>query len=146
MVKLNYEITITAPIDAVWKTMSEHGLYEKWACAFSPDSTFEGVFEQGNEIKFIDPNRGGTKARLDKVVKHKEVRATHIATITKEGVEETTGPMTKKWIGSKEGYIFIEDDGKTTVKVEIETNSDFAEMFENMWPKALIKLKEVCEE
>ena len=44
-----------------------------------------------------------------------------------------------------ENYTFTERDGGTEVLIEMDTSSQFKEMFETMWPKALEKLKEVAE-
>ena len=51
------------------------------------------------------------------------------------------------WAGAHENYDFSEQDGVTTVKVEIDATGDvnMDEMFNGMWPKALAKLKGMCE-
>jgi len=53
--------------------------------------------------------------------------------------------MAKEWTGAKEAYQFSEQNGVTTLKVTIETIEKWAGMFEEGWPKAVEKLKELCE-
>jgi hypothetical protein len=35
--------------------------------------------------------------------------------------------------------------GATEVKVDVDSNAEFEQMFKDMWPKALRKLKQICE-
>ena len=58
---------------------------------------------------------------------------------------ETTGEETEKWIGTKEIYMLDEAAGTTTLKIEMQTHEDFAEMFNNAWPQALANIKRLVE-
>ncbi len=51
----------------------------------------------------------------------------------------------KIWAGALENYTFIDKNGKTELVVDLDINEEFKEMFEGMWPKALQKLKSLCE-
>jgi len=44
-----------------------------------------------------------------------------------------------------ENYTFTNQNGKTVVKVEMDSNQEFKSYFEETWPKALKKLKEISE-
>ena len=45
-----------------------------------------------------------------------------------------------------ENYTFAEKDGGTEVNIDMDiVNEEYKEMFEGMWPKALLKLKELAE-
>lgn len=44
-----------------------------------------------------------------------------------------------------ENYTFKNKDGKTELLVDMDINDEYKEMFEDMWPKALQKLKEISE-
>ncbi len=61
MVKLEYSIKINVNKAHVWKTMLEPGSYEQWAKAFSEGSRFEGIWEQGATVRFVDPAMGEKK-------------------------------------------------------------------------------------
>jgi hypothetical protein len=60
--------------------------------------------------------------------------------------EITEGPDVEKWANWFENYTFEENNGITTVSVEVDTNEDFEEYMLESYPKALEKLKELCEE
>lgn len=59
--------------------------------------------------------------------------------------EITTGAEVEKWAGGLENYTFSEDNGVTTVSIEVDVTEDFADYFDTTWPKALDKLKEIVE-
>ena len=146
MHELKYSIKINANISHVWNTMLEPGKYEQWVKAFSEGSQFEGRWEQGATVRFVDPNMGGTKAILEIFEPHKCILAKHIAMITKEGNEETDSEVAKQWIGTTEKYVLSKSRGKTILTIEMSTHPAFVEMFDSCWPKALENIKSLSED
>jgi TATA-binding protein-associated factor Taf7 len=65
--------------------------------------------------------------------------------IYKNGVEDTESVEAKKWSPAFENYSFEEVDGKTKISVDQDIQSEYKEMFEGMWEKALNLLKELAE-
>ena len=63
----------------------------------------------------------------------------------KNGVEDTTSDEVKAWAGAHENYTVKEADGVTTVSIEMDTTDEYKSYFEETWPKALAKLKDVAE-
>ncbi len=146
MQQLKYEIEINASISAVWKTLVLPHTYKVWVKAFSPNSYFEGDWVQGSEIKFLDPDMGGTKAILVAVAPEKRIVAKHIALISKKGEESTSGEMADKWLGTTEEYLLEEVGPKTRLSIEINTHEDFVSMFNDAWPTAIASIKQLSEE
>ena len=146
MKKLSYTIKIDADRSHVWNTMLEPGKYEQWVKAFSENSRFEGQWEVGAIVKFVDPNMGGTKAILEIFDPHKCILAKHVAMITEEGNEETDSEVAMQWIGTTEKYILSESGGKTILTIEMNTHPSFVEMFDSCWPKALENIKLLSED
>jgi hypothetical protein len=60
-------------------------------------------------------------------------------------VEDRDSEVAKGWIGTTESYNFTEQNGVTTLTIELTINPEWEKMFSDSWPKALAKLKEVCE-
>jgi uncharacterized protein YndB with AHSA1/START domain len=150
MNKLHFETEITAPKATVWNTMLNHGTYEKWVSAGWGSSTYEGEWERGSRMKFFGTDEsgavsGGTVAEIVDVKPYEFVLARHVAMLTVGGAEDTDSEMAKGWVGITEDYYFTEEGGVTALKVEIRTNPAWAHMFQDGWPKALAKLKELCE-
>ena len=146
MDKLSYKILIRAPKEVVWKTLVESDKYDQWVKAFSPNSTCEGEWREGAEMLFWDPNMGGTHAIIEEFRPFESIVAKHINTVTKEGVRETTGDMTEKWIGTKEVYRLVEENGQTRLEIAIHTDMAFEKMFNDAWPMALESIKTLSEE
>lgn len=145
MKKLEYKIIINAPRQAVWETMLDQETYKQWVDAAWPSSYYEGEWKEGSNLRFITADGSGTLATL---IKHKSYElsyAKHIALLNPGGAEDRESEVAKGWIGTTEMYTFTEKKGVTELNVEINTNPDWAEMFNDGWPKALAKLKEICE-
>ena len=145
MKKLKYEIQINTPKEIVWNTIISKETYGKWVKAFSANSEFIGEWKQGAEVKFFDGEMGGTIAKLDVFKPYEKIVAHHIATITSNKVIEKKGPMTEKWIGTKETYELESNGDKTTLRIIMETHPDFEKMFNDCWPKALDNIKRFSE-
>jgi hypothetical protein len=145
MKDLHYTIDINASIERVWDVMLSLDTYKKWAKPFSPHPQFEGVWEEGKMITFIDPGLGGTKALLEIVDPFHHIRAKHIAMISYDGSEDVDSSVAQEWIGTIEEYFFIQSGDVTTIDVRMHVHENFVDMFENSWPDALESLKKLCE-
>lgn len=148
MQKLNFSIVINAPIEKVWDTMLEDKTYRQWTDAFSSGSYYAGSWDKGSKILFLGPNEqgvmGGMVSRIKDNRKHEFISIEHLGMVN-DGVEDTTSEAVKQWAGSLENYTFKNLNGKTELLIEIDINDDFKDMFNDMWPKALQKLKEISE-
>lgn len=148
MQKLNFSIVINAPIEKVWDTMLEDKTYRQWTEAFSRGSHYIGSWDKGSKILFLGPNEqgtlGGMVSRIKDNRKHEYISIEHLGMVN-DGVEDTTSEAVKPWAGSLENYTFKNLNGKTELLVDLDINDDFKDMFNDMWPKALQKLKEISE-
>ena len=146
MKKVEFKTEIDAKRDKVWNTMLEKETYREWVNAGWPGSTYEGKWKQGETLRFLgEGNQGGTMAKLVEVRQPEYIKAEHIAVITKEGKEDRTSEEANRWVGTTEEYTFTEKNGKTELKVTINTAPQWESMFKDGWPNALNKLKEICE-
>lgn len=146
MKKLEFKTEINAKPDKVWSTMLNADTYREWTNVAWPGSSYVGNWKQGEDIRFVgDGNMGGTMATLLEVRKPEYLNAKHVAVLTPDGKEDRTSEEAKGWIGTTEEYTFTEKNGKTELKVVINTSPAWESMFNDGWPKALNKLKEMCE-
>jgi hypothetical protein len=72
--------------------------------------------------------------------------AKHIAVLNPGGIEDRDSDVAKGWIGTTESYSFTEQNDVTELKIELTINPEWEKMFSDGWPKALAKLKEICEQ
>lgn len=149
MLKLHFSITINASREKVWNTMLEDATYRIWTEAFTPGSHYVGDWSQGSKILFLgpDPNTGALGGMVSRIAEnrlHEFISIEHLGMIH-GGVEDTTSDAVKAWAGAHENYTLKAHGHATEVLVDIDIAEDFKEMFEDMWPKALQKLKELAE-
>ncbi|MDQ0076017.1 hypothetical protein [Arthrobacter oryzae] len=149
MKKLRYSAKINAPVGDVWTTMLSDSTYRKWTSAFNQGSYFQGDWAKGSEIRFLGPDDEGSLGGMIAVVEENRpgefISLRYVGQIV-NGADDTTSDEAKKFIGTHENYSFSEDAGVTTVDVVLDSEDDFAAMFDEAWPVALAKLKEITEE
>jgi hypothetical protein len=61
------------------------------------------------------------------------------------GVEDYESEEVKKWTGAIENYKLSTKDDKSLLSVELDTTEDHKSYFEEKWPIALEKVKELAE-
>lgn len=148
MEKLHYSININAPKEKVWDTMLNLDTYRKWTEVFGPGSSYKGDWNKGSKILFVAPGEKGEMGMVSRIADnqpYKFISIEHLGEIV-NGVEDTSSERVKGWAGAHENYTFKENNGTTEVQVDVDTVEEFAEMFKDMWPKALNKLKELSEQ
>ncbi len=152
MKKLVFNVKINAPLSKVYDKMlgvTDKSTYEKWTSLFNPTSTYEGNWNKGEKILFVgtDENgkKGGMVSEIIENIPNQFVSIRHYG-ILKDGREITTGEEVEKWTGGLENYSFDESNDITSVNIELDYVEEFGDYFRQTYPKALDKLKEICEQ
>lgn len=149
MQKLIYKISIEAPAEKVVEIMLGKETFKLWTVEFEPTSDFEGGWNKGDKIYFTaigrDGKKGGMVSRIAEHVPNKFVSIEHYG-ILDNGIEITEGEQVEKWAGGHENYTYDELNGITTVTVDIDVTDEHLSYFNQTYPKALEKLKELCEQ
>jgi uncharacterized protein YndB with AHSA1/START domain len=145
---LHFEIAINAPAAKVYKTMIDKDFYKAWTHVFSPGSHFTGSWEKGSKIVFLGPGENGDMSgmvsRIKENIPSKFISIEHLGVIN-DGKVITNGKESESWTGARENYTFIDQNKNTLLCIDTETVKEYREIFMNTWPKALEKLKELCE-
>lgn len=148
METLQFSVDIDAPVHTVWSSMLDDAPYREWTGEFHPGSHYTGSWELGSDIRFIGPNDDGTMSgMLATVVEHRPddfLSLEYLGQIDHD-VDDLESDEARQLAGSHENYTFREHNGVTTVTVDLESTVDLADMFNDLWPKALAKLKDVAE-
>ncbi len=141
MTSLHYTIDICAPKARVHQLMLADRTYREWTNEFTQGSYFQGSWEQGEQILFLNTQGSGMSARI---AEHRpaEYVSIEILSEVKDGVPNTP----RQWHNAFENYTYTEVNGITTVQVDIsEVPVEWAQYLDSTWPKALIILKAICE-
>ncbi len=149
--KLHFVADIQADVERVWHVMLDDETYRVWTLEFNPGgSWYEGSWEQGSKIHFLGPNPetgelGGMLSEIAENRPYEFVSIRHLGFIV-DGKEVTDTPEIQSWAPAYENYTFVkQEDGTTQLIVDLDSMQEWAEMFSEMWPRALKKLKEMCE-
>ena len=142
---LTFEVEITAPVARVWETMLDPEGYTTWTAPFTPGSTFEGSWQEGERMLFLGPGNSGMVAEIAANRRHELLSIRHLGFYL-DGVEEIDSDAVKSWAPAYETYRFAPTANGTRVTVEHEVIAAYSGMMESVWPRALDELRKLCEE
>lgn len=145
MEKLKYQIEIDAPAEKVWDILWNEKTYSQWTYYFSPDSNMVTDWEVGGKTYFTDSSKkNGMVSTIERMEEPKHLIFKHLGEMV-DGVEDVDSEKVKAWNGSLEAYYLEENNGKTTLTVEVDSNDEFKEMFDNGFKKGLEVIKNLSE-
>ncbi len=144
MKQLEFSIQINAPKSKVWSILLDDATYRQWAGVFSPGCYAEGDWSEGSKILFLSAEKSGMSSMIAKHIPNEFISIQHLGMVA-NGVEDFDSPETKKWSGALENYTATESGGVTELRVEMDTVADHEDYFQETWPKALQKVKELAE-
>jgi len=152
MTNLQFKITINTPVTKIYDCMlgiNSKSTYEQWTALFNPTSTYEGSWEKGSKILFIGVDekgeKGGMVSKIAENIPNQFVSIQHYG-LVKAGEEITEGAEVEKWANGMENYAFEESNEAVTVTVDLlNMPEEFIDYMNDAYPKALEKLKEICE-
>jgi uncharacterized protein YndB with AHSA1/START domain len=146
---IRFEAAINAPVEKVYTTMLAEKTYKEWTAEFNAGSGYKGSWNKGAKILFVGTDKdgveGGMVSRIKENIPNKFLSVEHLG-LVQDGKEITTGKEVEGWAGILENYTFTANNSGTQLVIEMDANIDFKSYFEETWPKALKKLKEMCEQ
>jgi hypothetical protein len=106
-------------------------------------------WKKGSKALFLDSSNRGMVSKIAENVPNEFMSIEHLG-MYDNGVEDYESEQVKNWAGAKENYTLTDLGGKTDLHIfmemdESEENKQMIEMFGEMWPKALAKVKELAE-
>ncbi len=147
MEKLHFSIEINAAKEKVWHSMLDDKTYKQWTEPFAPGCYYKGSWDKGSKILFLGPGEKGEMGMVSRIkdnIPFQFISIEHLGFV-QDGKEDTSSDAVKSWAGALENYTFKEKNNKTEVAVDIDVSDEYKDMFNDMWPKALQKLKELAE-
>jgi uncharacterized protein YndB with AHSA1/START domain len=145
---MHFEITINTNAEKVFNIMLDEEKYKEWTYEFNPSSHFKGSWEKGSKMLFIgtssDGNTGGMISKIKENIPGRFISIEHLGEI-KNGKEVNSGPEVDEWSGALENYTLKDVNGATLLEIDIDSIQKFKSYFAETWPKALKRLKLICE-
>jgi Activator of Hsp90 ATPase homolog 1-like protein len=139
MKTLEFSIEIDAPKTKVWEALWNDESYKKWTSVFSNSSHAVSDWQEGSKILFIDDNKDGLSAIIDKKIPNERMTFKYLGEM-KNGEE-----IVNEWTGALEDYRISEKNGGTELKVIMDVTDEFEGFFNETFNKALNIIKDISE-
>ena len=145
MEKKEFSIDIHAPREKVWDVLFSERTYPKWTSVFAEGSSVKtDGWKKGTQVQFHDGKGSGMISKIADNVPNEYMSIEHLGMI-KDGKEDYDSPEIKSWAGAKENYTLKSSNGDTKLVVDMELADEWKDYFNETWPKALKKVKELAE-
>lgn len=137
-------MSINATPERVWNVLWADETYRKWTAVFHEGSCAISDWKKGSKILFVDGDGNGMVSRIAEMDENRYMSFEHLGEV-KGGVEDTQSEKVKQWAGAHENYTLKAQNGGTHLVTDIDLDGEFVQMFEDIFPKALAKVKELSE-
>ena len=136
---LEFEIQINATPEKVWETLFTQDSYKQWASAMNKGTYFEGNWEVGSIMKFLDPQNNGMYNLVEKNIPNKELGMKHLGWI----LEGELSPQ--NWEDSSLKYILEPNANGTLLKGTVNSLDEFVDFFNSKYPQNFELIKKLTE-
>ena len=136
---LEYTIQINATPEKVWEVLFTQDNYKKWASAMNEGTYFEGTWEEGSIMKFLDPKNNGMYNLVEKNIPNKQLSMKHLGWIL-EGELSPQG-----WEDSTLDYILEPNENGTLLIGKVNSLDEFVDFFNSKYPKNFENIKNLAE-
>ena len=142
--RLQFSTIIEAPASHVYERMIDPESYQDWTSAFAEGSRFDGSWDQGERIRFVGPSGDGIVSEIAENRPNEFISIRHLGFILK-GIDDTQSEAVRAWVPAYENYTFQAVPEGTRLLIELDVTEDFEREMKESWPKALTRLKTLCE-
>lgn len=145
MKTLHFSVDIRASRQTVWDTMLGPDTFRLWAQEFADGSYFEGSWETGTRMRFLVPSGHGMVSEVAENRPQEFLSLKHIGYV-RDGAEDTESEMVRAWAPAFENYSLSYVGLSTHLRVDLDVTPEFEEYMSRVWPDALARLKQLCED
>jgi len=144
MERIFFKIEIDALKERIWDILWNDTTYPVWTSVFSEGSRAETDWRKGSKVLFLNAEGNGMISKIADHIPNEYMSIQHLGTYN-NGVEDYDSEEVKKWGDAFENYKLSTKDGKSLLSVEMDTDDEYKGYFEEKWPLALGKVKELAE-
>lgn len=142
--RVQFSTTIAAPVSTVYRVMIDPDTYRDWTSAFAEGSRYEGSWDKGQRICFLANAEGGMVSEIAENRKNDFISIKHLGYIV-NGKEDTESDAIRAWAPAYENYTFQAVPDGTRLLIDQDVTAEFESYVVEAWPKALERLKTLCE-
>ena len=137
---LVFGIEINASPDHIWEVLFTQDSQRIWDSAVNEGTYFEGNWEEGSTMKFLDPENNGMYNFVTRNSQGKELAMKHLGWI----LDGALSPQ--NWEDSTVTYLLEPSENGTLLKVQVNSLDEFVDFFNSKYPQNLEKVKELSEQ
>lgn len=136
---LEFTTQISATPEKVWNVLFTQDSYGKWSSAMNQETYFEGNWEEGSIMKFLDQKNNGMYNLVEINKENQLLRMKHLGWIM-DGELSPQG-----WEDSTVTYILEPNENGTLLKAEVNSLDEFVEFFNTKYPQNFELIKNLSE-
>ena len=142
MKQMQFVVKIQASKERVWDVLWADETFREWAGLIDPGTYMVGELKEGNGVQYISAENGyGVTSLVVSVIPNEYLLLKHQADTQDVGAREREA----EWTGGEESYSLTEQDGTTTLTAAFDVPTDLEAYFNDAYPKALHRVKELSE-
>lgn len=142
MEKMVFNVFVNATPEKVWDILWNDSTYREWTAVFAEGSHAVTTWEEGTKALFLSESGEGMVSVIA-ANKPYELMSIEHKGMVKDGVEYTDSEEVQEWSGAMENYLLKAVNGGTELSIEMDTLEKHRGYFQETWPKALEKVKEL---
>ncbi len=142
--RMQFSALIDAPPALVVEVMTAPDTYREWTSEFMEGSCYEGSWDEGERIRFLTPAGDGMVAEIAEHRPNEFISVRHLG-VVENGVEDTASDAVRAWAPAYENYSFEAVGDGTRIVVDQDMTAEYEDYMRKTWPKALARLKALCE-
>ena len=142
--RIEFSTDIAAPVATVFRLMLDPQGYRDWTTPFAEGSHYVGRWQQSEKILFLSPSGDGMVSEIAEYRPDAYVSIRHRGYVA-QGLEDTQSEAVRAWAPAYENYRFLATPTGTRLVIEQDATPEFKAYLADAWPKALQRLKTLCE-
>ncbi len=136
---LHYQIQIDASAEKVWEVLFTQDSNKRWPSALNENTYFEGNWEQGSMMRFLDQDNNGMYNLVVKNSHGSELSMKHLGWI----LDGELSPQ--DWEDSTVTYILEPNENGTMLHAKVNSLDEFVDFFNSKYPQNFEKVKILSE-
>lgn len=139
MKNLEYQIQIHATAEKVWDVLFTQDSDKNWKSAVNEGSFFEGNWEEGTIMKFLDSENNGMYNLVEKNIPNQELKMKHIGWILNGELSP------QNWEDSTIEYLLKPNENGILLTAKINALDEFVDFFNSKYPQNFQNIKNLAE-
>ena len=120
---LEFKTQINAPADKVWKVLFTQDENRNWPSAVNEGTYFEGNWEEGSVMRFLDDENNGMYNQIEKNIPNRELVMKHLGWI----YDGELSPQ--DWEDSTVTYLLESNENGTLLIAKVNALDEFVDFF-----------------